>query len=46
VLRKGKAGGLLEMPVTLVNSSQGHEFKVLVKENPRGHGAKLFSLNL
>jgi hypothetical protein len=33
-LRKGKAGGLLEMSVTLVNSSQGHGFKVLVKEIP------------
>jgi hypothetical protein len=34
VLRKGKAEGLLEMTVTLVNSSHGHGFKVLVKENP------------
>jgi hypothetical protein len=44
-LREGKAKGLLEMSVTLVNSSQGHGFKILVKENPRGPGAKLFFLN-
>jgi hypothetical protein len=30
------------MSVTLVNSSQGHEFKILVKENLRRPGAKLF----
>jgi hypothetical protein len=29
-----------------VNSSQGRGFKVLVKENPKGPGAKLFFLNL
>jgi hypothetical protein len=34
------------MTVNLVNSSQGHAFKVLVKEKPRGPGAKLFFLNL
>jgi hypothetical protein len=45
-LREGKARGLLEMSVTLVNSYQGHRFKVLDKENPRGPGAKLFFLNL
>jgi hypothetical protein len=46
VLREGKARGLLEMLVMLVNSSQGHEFKILVKKNPRGPGAKLISLKL
>jgi hypothetical protein len=34
------------MSVTLVNISQGQGFKVLVKENPRAPGAKLFFLNL
>jgi hypothetical protein len=34
------------MLVTLVNSFPGAQMKGLVKENPRGPGAKLFFLNL
>jgi hypothetical protein len=46
VKKRKSQGGYLEMSMTLVNSSQGRGFKVLVKENPKGPGAKLFFLNL
>jgi hypothetical protein len=45
-LRKRKARGFVKMSVTLVNSFQGRRFKDLIKNNPRGPGANLFSLNL
>jgi hypothetical protein len=46
VKKEKKPGGYWKCQWLWWIVTQGHGFKVLVKENPRGPGAKLFFLNL